>query len=70
MLILNYFIYVDVDKMLVFPLHTNLFKACTLCLIVFFFILFLFNNIYFYLKKNRQGKDIFCLHDALVLRCS
>ncbi len=37
MLILYYFIYVDVDKMLVFPLHTNLFKACTLCLIVFLF---------------------------------
>ncbi len=52
MLILNYFIYVDVDKMLVFPLHTNLFKACTLCLIVFF-IKFLF-NIYFYEKKQAR----------------
>ncbi len=45
MLILYYFIYVDVDKMLVCPLHTNLFKACTLCLIVFF-ISFLFNILF------------------------
>ncbi len=53
MLILYYFIYVDVDKMLVFPLNTNLFKACTLCLIVFF-ISFLF-NILFEKKQATQG---------------